>query len=89
MQRGASTTRRAASRTRTAAQRRIETAIDTELRTLRQTSRQQKTIAARLERLRAQLAQALSEMQNAENVRSQAEKRLETQRKDLTRNWGG
>ena len=26
---------------------------------------------------------------NAENVRSQAEKRLEQQRKDLTRNWGG
>jgi hypothetical protein len=30
-----------------------------------------------------------SDLQNAENVRSQAEKRLETQRKDLTRNWGG
>lgn len=26
---------------------------------------------------------------NAQNVRSQAEKRLEQQRKDLTRNWGG
>lgn len=30
-----------------------------------------------------------SDLQNAENVRSQAEKRLEQQRKDLTRNWGG
>jgi hypothetical protein len=30
-----------------------------------------------------------SDLQNAENVRSQAEKREETQRKDLTRNWGG
>jgi hypothetical protein len=28
-------------------------------------------------------------LQNAENVRSQAEKRLETQRRDLTRNWAG
>lgn len=27
--------------------------------------------------------------QNSENVRSQAEKRLETQRKDLIRNWAG
>jgi hypothetical protein len=32
---------------------------------------------------------ATSDLQNAENVRSQAEKRLEQQRKDLTRNWGG
>ena len=30
-----------------------------------------------------------SDLQNAENVRSQAEKRLEQQRRDLTRNWGG
>lgn len=28
-------------------------------------------------------------LQNAESVRSQAEKRLEQQRQDLTRNWGG
>jgi hypothetical protein len=27
--------------------------------------------------------------QNTETVQSSAEKRLETQRKDLTRNWGG
>lgn len=32
---------------------------------------------------------ATSDLQNAENVRSQAEKRLEQQRKDLTRNWAG
>jgi len=30
-----------------------------------------------------------SDLQNSENVRSQAKKRLEQQRKDLTRNWGG
>jgi hypothetical protein len=29
------------------------------------------------------------ELVSGGNVRSQAEKRLETQRKDLTRNWGG
>jgi hypothetical protein len=32
---------------------------------------------------------ASTALQNAENVRSQAERRLETQRKDLARNWGG
>jgi len=31
----------------------------------------------------------LSDIQRAENVRSQAEKRLEQQRKDLTSNWKG
>jgi hypothetical protein len=36
-----------------------------------------------------QIQVGTSDLQNAENVRSQAEKRLETQRKDLTRNWGG
>lgn len=30
-----------------------------------------------------------SSQQTSHNVRSQAEKRLEQQRKDLTRNWGG
>lgn len=30
-----------------------------------------------------------SSQQTSQNVRSQAEKRLEQQRKDLTRNWGG
>lgn len=36
-----------------------------------------------------QIQVGTSDLQNAENVRSQAEKRLEQQRKDLTRNWGG
>jgi hypothetical protein len=36
-----------------------------------------------------QLENVSGGLQNAENVRSQAEKRLEQQRKDLTRNWGG
>lgn len=31
----------------------------------------------------------LDDVKGAETVRSQAEKRLETQRKDLVRNWGG
>lgn len=39
--------------------------------------------------LQFEIQMATSDLQNAENVRSQAEKRLETQRKDLTRNWGG
>jgi hypothetical protein len=39
--------------------------------------------------LQFEIQVATSDLQNAENVRSQAEKRLETQRKDLTRNWGG
>lgn len=30
-----------------------------------------------------------SSQQTSQNVRSQAEKRLEQMRKDLTRNWGG
>jgi hypothetical protein len=37
----------------------------------------------------ATLSSTVASSQNAENVRSQAEKRLETQRKDLVRNWGG
>lgn len=32
---------------------------------------------------------ATSDLQTAENVRSSAEKRLEQQRNDLTRNWAG
>jgi len=36
-----------------------------------------------------QIQVGTSDLQNAENVRSQAEKRLEQQRKDLTRNWAG
>ena len=39
--------------------------------------------------LQFEIQMATSDLQNAENVRSQAEKRLEQQRKDLTRNWGG
>lgn len=39
--------------------------------------------------LQFQIQVGTSDLQNAENVRSQAEKRLEQQRKDLTRNWGG
>ena len=40
-------------------------------------------------KLQFQLQQGTSDLQNAENVRSQSEKRLEQQRKDLIRNWGG
>jgi len=36
-----------------------------------------------------EIQMATSDLQNAENVRSKAEKRLEQQRKDLTRNWAG
>ncbi len=32
---------------------------------------------------------ATSDLQTAENVRSQVEKRLEQQRKDIIHNWGG
>jgi hypothetical protein len=39
--------------------------------------------------LQFELQMGTSALQNAENVRSQAEKLLEQQRKDLTRNWGG
>jgi hypothetical protein len=39
--------------------------------------------------LQFKIQMATSDLQNAENVRSQAEKRLEQQRKDLTRNWAG
>jgi hypothetical protein len=39
--------------------------------------------------LQFELQMGTSDLQNAENVRSQAERRLEQQRKDLTRNWGG
>ena len=47
--------------------------------------------AAGLDGIRAlaTLSSTVASSQNAENVRSQAEKRLETQRKDLVRNWGG
>lgn len=37
----------------------------------------------------ATLSNTVASSQNAENVKSQAEKRLETQRKDLIRNWAG
>ena len=36
-----------------------------------------------------QIQLGTSDLQNAENVRSQAERRLEQQRRDLTRNWQG
>ena len=39
--------------------------------------------------LQFEIQMATSEMQNAESTRSQAEKRLEDQRKDLRRNWAG